>query len=78
VLAEGAPDYPQPHRMWHLVAAHGVTFLGIAPTVVRALMPFGEAPVAAHDLSTLRVFASTGEPWTPTASGSSTGARTIR
>jgi len=67
VLAEGAPDYPHPDRMWHLVEAHRVSFLGIAPTVVRALMPRGDAPLAAHDLSSLRVFASTGEPWTPDA-----------
>jgi len=67
VLAEGAPDYPRPDRMWHLVAAHGVSFLGIAPTVVRALMPRGEGPLAEHDLSSLRLFASTGEPWSPDA-----------
>ena len=67
VLAEGAPDYPGPDRMWHLVDAHRVSFLGIAPTVVRALMPHGDAPLAGHDLSSLRVLASTGEPWTPDA-----------
>jgi acetyl-CoA synthetase len=65
VLYEGAPDYPGPDRLWALVAAHGVTHLGLSPTVVRALMAHGTEPVAAHDLSSLRVLGSTGEPWNP-------------
>jgi acetyl-CoA synthetase len=65
VLYEGAPDYPAPDRLWALVARHGVTHLGLSPTVVRALMGHGVEPVRAHDLSSLRVLGSTGEPWNP-------------
>jgi acetyl-CoA synthetase len=62
-LYEGAPDYPHPARLWDFVARHGVTILGISPTLVRALMPHGRAVVDAHDLGSLRVLGSTGEPW---------------
>jgi len=65
VLYEGAPDYPGPDRLWSLVARHGVTHLGLSPTVVRALMGHGSAPLREHDLSSLRVLGSTGEPWNP-------------
>jgi acetyl-CoA synthetase len=65
VLYEGAPDYPAPDRLWALVERHRVTHLGLSPTVVRALMALGTDPVAAHDLSSLRVLGSTGEPWNP-------------
>jgi acetyl-CoA synthetase len=65
VLYEGAPDYPAPDRLWALVARHGVTHLGLSPTVVRALMAHGIEPVRSHDLSSLRVLGSTGEPWNP-------------
>jgi acetyl-CoA synthetase len=65
VLFEGAPDYPGPDRLWRLVAEQGITVLGVSPTLVRALMRHGEGPVRAHDLSGLRVLASTGEPWNP-------------
>jgi len=63
VLVEGAPDYPEKDRYWRLIADHRVSYLGIAPTVVRSLMPAGEAQLEPHDLSCLRVFTSTGEPW---------------
>ena len=62
---DGAPDYPGPDRLWSLVERHGVTVLGVSPTLIRALMRFGEEPVRAHDLSSLRAFGSTGEPWNP-------------
>ncbi|MGH9284201.1 MAG: AMP-binding protein [Acidimicrobiales bacterium] len=62
-LYEGAPDHPAPDRLWAFLARHRVTILGLSPTLVRALMPHGEAPVRAHDLSALRILASTGEPW---------------
>lgn len=62
-LFEGAPDYPGPDRLWEYVERHKVTVLGISPTLIRALMPHGEEPVRAHDLSSLRVLGSTGEPW---------------
>ena len=65
VLYEGAPDHPGPDRLWSLVARHRVTHLGLSPTVVRALMPHGSGPVRDHDLSSLRVLGSTGEPWNP-------------
>ena len=62
-LYEGAPDYPGPDRLWQYVDRHKVTVLGISPTLVRALMPHGEEPVRSHDVSSLRVLGSTGEPW---------------
>ncbi len=65
VLYEGAPDHPAPDRLWALVARHGVTHLGLSPTVVRALMAHGTEPLRGHDLSSLRVLGSTGEPWNP-------------
>jgi acetyl-CoA synthetase len=65
VLYEGAPDFPGPDRLWSLVERHDVTHLGLSPTVIRALMAHGEAPVRSHDRSSLRVLGSTGEPWNP-------------
>jgi acetyl-CoA synthetase len=62
-LYEGAPDHPGPDRLWGFVERHGVSILGISPTLVRGLLPSGAGPVAAHDLSSLRVLGSTGEPW---------------
>ena len=62
-LYDGAPDWPGPDRLWAYLARHDVTMVGVSPTFVRALMPHGTAPVEAHDLSALRVLASTGEPW---------------
>ena len=65
VLYEGAPDYPSADRLWALVARHGVTHLGLSPTVIRALMTYATEPVRDSDLSSLRVLGSTGEPWNP-------------
>jgi acetyl-CoA synthetase len=65
VIYDGAPDYPQPDRLWALVEKHRVTALGISPTLVRALIRYGNEPILRHDLSSLRKFASTGEPWNP-------------
>ncbi len=62
-LYEGAPDWPEVDRLWSFLEAHKVTILGISPTLIRALMPNGDAPVRGHDLSKLRVLGSTGEPW---------------
>ena len=62
-LYEGVPDYPAPDRLWEYIERHRVTVLGISPTLIRALMPHGDGPVKAHDLSSLRVLGSTGEPW---------------
>ena len=63
VLFDGVPDHPGPDRLWSVVERHRVSVLGIAPTVIRALMRHGDEPVAAHDLSSLRVLGSTGETW---------------
>ncbi len=67
ILAEGVPDWPDAGRIWRLAAAHKATFFGIAPTAIRSLMRHGPDPVAAHDLSAIRILASTGEPWTEEA-----------
>ena len=61
VFAEGAPDWPS-DRLWRLVEEERVTILGCSPTLVRALIPHGEP---AADMSSLRVFLTTGEPWNP-------------
>jgi acetyl-CoA synthetase len=63
VLFDGAPDYPGPDRLWAFVERHRVNVLGVSPTLVRALAAHGDEPVAQHDLSSLRILASTGEPW---------------
>ena len=63
VLFEGTPDHPGPDRLWSVVERHRVSVLGVAPTVVRALMRHGDEPVMSHDLSSLRVLGSSGEPW---------------
>ena len=65
VVFEGVPDYPKPDRLWALVERHRITVMGISPTAVRALMPHGPEHVHAHDLSSLRILGSTGEPWNP-------------
>ena len=65
VLYDGAPDFPDAARVWSLVERHRVTHLGISPTAIRGLMRSGEAPVRAHDRSSLFVLGATGEPWNP-------------
>jgi acetyl-CoA synthetase len=65
VLFEGVPDHPRPDRLWSLVERHRVSIMGLSPTAVRALMVHGPEPVHAHDLSSLRILGSTGEPWNP-------------
>lgn len=65
VIYEGTPNYPSPDRVWKLVADHEITHLGISPTLIRSLMPYGEHLAHKHDLSTLKGIASTGEPWNP-------------
>jgi acetyl-CoA synthetase len=65
LLYDGALDYPGPDRLWSLVAAHGVNILGVSPTLIRSLMRHGDEPVKRHDLSSLRILGSTGEPWNP-------------
>jgi acetyl-CoA synthetase len=65
VLYDGALDYPGPDRLWEIVERHRVTILGVSPTLIRALMRHGDDHVRRHDLSSLRMFGSTGEPWNP-------------
>jgi acetyl-CoA synthetase len=65
VIYDGAPDFPAPDRMWEFCAKHKVEILGISPTLVRALSTCGDNLPKNHDLSSLRAFASTGEPWNP-------------
>ncbi len=64
-LYDGTPDYPHPDRVWDMVERHRITVLGIAPTVVRALMRAGDDWVTRHDRSSLRILGSSGEPWNP-------------
>ena len=64
-IYDGAPDYPGPDRLWALVERHKITQLGVSPTLIRTLIPNGVEPFRKHDLSSLRFFASTGEPWNP-------------
>jgi acetyl-CoA synthetase len=65
VFAEGAPDWPAADRLWGLVESESVSILGLSPTLVRALIPHGAELVERHDLSSLRVLVTTGEPWNP-------------
>jgi acetyl-CoA synthetase len=63
VLYDGAPDFPETDRLWALVERHRIGVLGVSPTLIRSLMAHGDGPVEAHDRSSLRILASTGEPW---------------
>ncbi len=65
VLYDGAPDFPDPGRIWRVVERHRVAFLGVSPTLIRALMGHGAEHAAAADLASLRAFGGTGEPWNP-------------
>jgi acetyl-CoA synthetase len=63
VIYEGTPDHPGPDRLWALAERHGVSIMGVSPTVIRSLMAHGDEPVRRHDLSKIRVIGATGEPW---------------
>jgi acetyl-CoA synthetase len=65
VLYDGAPDFPAADRLWAFTAKHKVNALGISPTLIRALATQGDELPAKHDLTSLRILASTGEPWNP-------------
>jgi len=67
VMYEGAPNHPFPDRWWDIVERHGVTVLYTAPTAIRGLMRFGDAWPTRHDLSSLRLLGSVGEPINPEA-----------
>lgn len=66
-LYEGAPNYPYPNRWWQMIEKYGINILYTAPTAIRGLMRFGEAWVNRHDLSSLRLLGSVGEPINPEA-----------
>jgi acetyl-CoA synthetase len=67
LMYEGAPDWPERDRFWELVERYGVTILYTAPTAIRAFMKWGTQHPARHDLSTLRLLGSVGEPINPEA-----------
>lgn len=64
-LYDGAPDYPDRGRLWDFCARNRVGILGISPTLIRAMSAADHEPRREHDLSNLRILASTGEPWNP-------------
>jgi len=66
-LFEGTPDYPAQDRWWSMIERHGINILYGTPTAVRMFMKFGEEWVNKHDLSSLRVLGSVGEPINPEA-----------
>jgi len=67
VMYEGAPDHPGKDRFWSICAKHGVTVFYTAPTAIRAFMKWGTELPKRHDLSTLRLLGSVGEPINPEA-----------
>jgi acetyl-CoA synthetase len=67
VMYEGAPDQPDKDRLWEIAEHYGVTILYTAPTAIRAFMKWGTRFPEAHDLSSLRVLGSVGEPINPEA-----------
>jgi len=67
VMYEGAPDWPQKDRFWALIERYGVTILYTAPTAIRAFMRWGAEWPAKHDLTSLRLLGSVGEPINPEA-----------
>ncbi len=67
VIYEGTPDSPHKGRWWEIVQRHGVTILYTAPTAIRTFMKWGEELPGAHDLSSLRLLGSVGEPINPEA-----------
>lgn len=64
-LYDGAPDFPAPNRLWELAKKHKINQMGVSPTLIRSLIPHGDEHFKKHDLSSLKCFASTGEPWNP-------------
>jgi acetyl-CoA synthetase len=66
-MYEGAPSYPYPNRWWSMIERYGINVLYTAPTAIRGLMRYGEAWPNRHDLSSLRLLGSVGEPINPEA-----------
>ena len=67
LMYEGAPNFPEPDRFWRIIAKYGVTILYTAPTAIRAFMKWGVQWPDKHDLSSLRLLGSVGEPINPEA-----------
>ncbi|HKJ69628.1 MAG TPA: acetate--CoA ligase, partial [bacterium] len=67
IMYEGAPTYPYPNRWWKMIEYYGINILYTAPTAIRGLMRFGRAWPDRHDLSSLRLLGSVGEPINPEA-----------
>ena len=67
VMYEGAPNHPGPDRFWELIAKHKVTIFYTAPTAIRAFIKWGDQHPQKHDLSTLRLLGTVGEPINPEA-----------
>jgi acetyl-CoA synthetase len=66
-LYDGAPDYPEPDRLWRMIERRRITTFGVSPTAIRVLMKYGSEPPRRCDLSSLRLLGSTGEPWDETS-----------
>jgi acetyl-CoA synthetase len=66
-IFEGTPDYPAQDRWWDIIDRHGVTILYTTPTAIRMFMKFGEKWVEKHDLTSLRLLGTVGEPINPEA-----------
>ncbi|MCW3988159.1 MAG: acetate--CoA ligase, partial [Candidatus Bathyarchaeota archaeon] len=67
IIYEGAPDYPKPNQWWSIIEKYGVTVLYTSPTAIRMHMRYGERWAKQHDLSSLRLLGSVGEPINPEA-----------
>jgi acetyl-CoA synthetase len=67
VIYEGAPNFPDLDRLWQIIAEYGVTIFYTAPTAIRAFMKWGDEYPARHDLSSLRLLGTVGEPINPEA-----------
>ncbi|MEW5010828.1 MAG: AMP-binding protein [Cycloclasticus sp.] len=67
VMAEGAPNYPEPARIWRLIDDYKVSWLGFAPTIARIFMNQPSEQLNQYDFSSLKVVLTTGEPWNPDA-----------
>ncbi|HUG08697.1 MAG TPA: acetate--CoA ligase [Acidimicrobiia bacterium] len=67
VMYEGAPNYPEFDRLWQIIDDYGVTIFYTAPTAIRAFMKWGDEHVDEHEMSTLRVIGTVGEPINPEA-----------
>ena len=67
VMYEGAPNWPEPDRFWRIIEEYRITILYTAPTAIRAFIRWGDEWVAKHDLSSLRLLGTVGEPINPEA-----------